>query len=356
MTDGFGASGGIAQYNQNLVTALARLSPRRRVVVVPRFGSASEQLPEGVEQVAPSSGRARWSLNATRLAASGFDIIFCGHLYAAPLAVALARLTLKPLWVQAHGVEAWRSPSRAIRLAVERARLITAVSRYTRKRLLEWANIDPALVRVLPNTILPSWRTRPKPQDQNLQARQDLQARFGLAGKRVILTVSRMSASDAYKGHNRIIGVLSEIVCRHDAAYLIVGGGDDVPRLKALAAATGVADRVHFAGHVPAAELADYFALADVFAMPSTGEGFGIALIEAAASGLPVIAGNRDGSVDALADGQIGRLIDPHDRNQLCDAIINALERRVEADPSAVKRFAFTNFSQHVNDLVESFV
>lgn len=346
VTDGFGASGGIAHYNQNLFSALAGTGPDRQVVVVPRYGAEGNEMPGGVEQIAAAAGHVRWSLSALRQAAAGFDILFCGHLYAAPLGIALARLAAKPLWLQVHGIEAWQAPNRAVRYAVERARLVTAVSRYTRKRLLEWADIDPALVRVLPNTISPSWTTRPKPQD--------LQARFGLAGKRVILTVSRMSATEAYKGHDRIIDVLPEIVRRHDVVYLVVGDGDDVPRLKALAAATGGADRVHFAGHIPSAELAEYFQLADVFAMPSTGEGFGITFIEAAASGLPVIAGNCDGSVDALADGRIGRLIDPHDRSQLVAAIVDALEGRMQSDPAEVKRFEFANFSRHVNDLVQS--
>ncbi len=349
VTDGFGASGGIAYYNQSLLAALAGIG--LRVVVVPRYGAATDELPGGVEQIAAAAGDVRWSINSLRHAVAGFDILFCGHLYAAPLAVALARLAARPLWLQVHGIEAWQAPGRAVRYAVERARLVTAVSRCTRKRLLEWADIDPALVRVLPNTISPSWAMRPKLQED---FQKEWEERFGLAGKRVILSVSRMSATEGYKGHDRIIGVLPEIVGRHDAAYLIVGGGDDVPRLKALAAATGVADRVHFAGHVPAAELADYFALADVFAMPSTGEGFGIAFIEAAASGLPVIAGNRDGSVDALADGRIGRLIDPDDRGQLIAAIIDALEGRLHPNPSDVKRFEFANFSRHVNDLVQA--
>jgi glycosyltransferase involved in cell wall biosynthesis len=232
-----------------------------------------------------------------------------------------------------------------VRTAIERAQLVTAVSRDTRKRLLKWADIDPALVRVLPNTISDSWSKRSKPRY--------LQTHYGLDGKWVILTVSRAVAAEAYKGHDRIIGALPEIIRHHDTAYLVVGGGNDLPRLQALAAATGVTDRVHFVGHVTAAELPDYFAVADVFAMPSTGEGFGIAFVEAAASGLPVIAGNRDGSVDALADGRIGRLIDPNERSQLVAAIIDALEGRVHSDPSQVKRFAFANFSRHVNDLVE---
>lgn len=348
MTDGFGSSGGIAQYNQSLVTALAQSSWSPRVVVVPRYGAGGQELPAGVEQIAAAAGDVHWSLNAMRQALRGFDCIFCGHLYAAPLALTLARLTGKPLWLQAHGIEAWQAPSRAVRFAVERAKLITAVSRYTRKRLLEWADVDPAMVRVLPNTILSSWVER--------RRSHALQDRYGLAGKRVILTVGRLSTTEAYKGHDRIIGVLPELIRRYDAAYLIVGGGDDTTRLKMLAADTGVAGRVHFAGHIPSAELAEYFQLADLFAMPSTGEGFGIAFIEAAACGLPVIAGNRDGSTDALADGRTGRLIDPHDRNQLRDAIIDALEGRIQTDPAAVERFAFANFSRHVNDLVESFV
>jgi phosphatidyl-myo-inositol dimannoside synthase len=344
VTDGFGASGGIAQYNQNLLSALVQPSHARRVVVVPRYAAPGQELPAGIQQVPAAVGKARWSLNVVRLAVRGFDIIFCGHLYAAPLAFGLARLTSKPLWLQAHGIEAWQAPSRAVRFAVERAQLVTAVSRYTRKRLLEWANIDPSLVRVLPNTISPSLMERPK--------RKDSETRSGDAGTRVILTVSRISASEAYKGHDRIIAALPEILRRHDVVYLVVGDGDGIPRLKALAAATGVAERVHFSGHVPATELAEYFALADVFVMPSTGEGFGIVFIEAAALDLPVIAGNRDGSVDALADGRVGRLIDPDDRNQLVNAIVDALAGCVPSGSLEVKRFAFANFSTHVNNLV----
>jgi glycosyltransferase involved in cell wall biosynthesis len=81
-----------------------------------------------------------------------------------------------------------------------------------------------------------------------------------------------------------------------------------------MARESGVADRVTFAGQVPDEELPDYSALAHVFAMPSTGEGFGIVFLEAAATGLPIVGGNRDGSVDALAEGRIGRLVDPSSR------------------------------------------
>ena len=71
-----------------------------------------------------------------------------------------------------------------------------------------------------------------------------------------------------------------------ETIYLIVGDGDDRPRLKSLAVECGVAKNVQFAGSVPPEKLPDYFRLADVFVMPSTGEGFGIVFLEALASGL----------------------------------------------------------------------
>ena len=88
---------------------------------MPRCGAEVDEVPGGVEQVAAAAGDVRWSINALRQAAAGFDILFCGHLYAAPLAIALARMAAKPLWLQVHGIEAWQAPSRAVRYAAERA-------------------------------------------------------------------------------------------------------------------------------------------------------------------------------------------------------------------------------------------
>jgi len=153
-----------------------------------------------------------------------------------------------------------------------------------------------------------------------------------------------------------VIAALPKILERiPDVSYLVVGDGDDRQRLEELAQAIGVGHSIKFAGQVSHHELPDYFRLADVFVMPSTGEGFGIVLLEAAASGLPVIGGNRDGSVDALAEGAIGTLVDPDDAPQLVGAICNALNFRAwRTDPPAVARFGLQNFKAHVHDLVLS--
>lgn len=347
LTDGFGARGGIARYNRDLMLALSRCESVSEVTILPRFAEAGGSLPPKVRQLAPSAGRAKWSARALALAArQPYDVVLCGHLYAVPLAAALARLRHVPLWVQAHGIDAWQSPGPLHRRGLTAATLVTAVSRYTRARLLAWADVPAHRVRVLPNTVDAAYAPR--------RPRADLAARYGLAGRRVILTVGRLSSLERYKGHDRIIAALPGVLHRvPDAAYLIVGDGDDRPRLEQLAREAGVADRVAFAGQVPDEELGDHFALASVFAMPSTGEGFGIVYLEAAASGLPVIAGNRDGSVDALAEGRIGRLIDPESQPEIEAALSDALTAaRDAADAAEVQRFAFPRFSARVADLV----
>src|SRR5262249_12921035 len=135
--------------------------------------------------------------------------------------------------------------------------------------------------------------------------------------------------------------------------YLIVGDGDDRPRLEALATECGVAERVRFVGLVRAEELPDYFRLADVFVMPSTGEGFGIVFLEAMASGVPVIGGNQDGSLDALGDGILGTAVHPHNCEEIASAISAALKNPARSR-NGIDRFKLSLFAEHLDRLVQS--
>ena len=220
----------------------------------------------------------------------------------------------------------------------------TAVSRYTRRRFLDIARVEPGRVRVLPNVVGASFGPGAKSDC--------LLDRHGLRGRKVLLTVGRLAGDERGKGHDRLIAALRDLrQTAPDLVYLIVGDGDDRDRLQALAHQEGVANAVRFAGVVGAQELADYYRVADLFVMPSTQEGFGIVFLEAASSGLRVIGGNRDGSADALADGVLGRLIDPLDAGQLVAAIQQALVRG-GTEPVQVQRFRFENFARHLHGLI----
>jgi len=342
VTDAFGGHGGMAQYNRDLISSLAACDWIRDVIVLPWAAAKSvEPLPSGVRQLPPVNGRAGFSFAALRSARAHapIDVVFCGHLFMAPIAALVSKLLGARLWVQVHGVEAWEELSLLHRRSIEMAALVTSVSRYSRRRLLGWVSIDPTRVKVLPNTVDLRFQPGPKPGY--------LLERHRLHGRKVLITVSRLASSERYKGHERVIRLLPRVLTEQpNTVYLIIGDGDDRSRLEALAAELGVAETVWFAGSVLSEELPDYYRVADAFVMPSTGEGFGIVFLEAMASGIQVIGGDRDGSRDALCDGALGTLVDPENCEELISAIQAALDHSAcTGDRSnRFKRHLFTGY------------
>lgn len=353
VTDAFGGRGGIARYNIDLISALAASERVAQITVLPRAARDTPTgIPRNVQQRAPRFGRLSYAAGAlSEVRKLGKDpLIFCGHIRMAPLAAALAKRYRLPLWLQVHGLDAWGRPAAPVRAGAEYASLVTSVSRFTKAKMVEnWWGADPLAIRVLPNTYGAEFEPGPKPAE--------IIERHGLAGHKVIMTVCRLSWADRYKGLDLVISSFANVLERHpDAVYLIVGGGNDMERLQRAAETFGVAGSVRFAGHVPAESLPAYYRAAEVFIMPSTKEGFGIVFLEAAASGCRVIAGDRDGSIDAAADGRIARLVDPEDRFEIAEAICSALDKTSPVpDPEIVSLFRAAAFARHVDALVGTY-
>jgi phosphatidylinositol alpha-1,6-mannosyltransferase len=142
-----------------------------------------------------------------------------------------------------------------------------------------------------------------------------------------------MSVYDRYKGNDRVIEAIPQLVAQgHDVVYVVIGEGDDRHRLQALADRLGVANRVKFAGAAGLDVLVDAYRMADVFVMASTGEGFGIAFLEAMACGTPALGLNVAGARDSLADGELATLISASDLT----ATLSAMLRRTKPDPGAL--------------------
>jgi phosphatidyl-myo-inositol dimannoside synthase len=300
--EAFGGRGGIAQYNRDFLGALMEATAVSSLHVLPRKAVDPVAPPDGVIQDKPRPGRFSYCIGTLHAALrQRVDIVFCGHLYMAPLAVLIARLKRASLVIQTHGVEAWRRPSRLCRAAVEAADLVLCVSRFTRVRVLDWAAIAPERVLVLPNTVAGAFT----PGDGSA-----LREAWGLQGKRILLTVGRMDGRERYKGHDRVITAIPQLVAEgHDVAYIVLGDGDDRERLAVLAHKAGIEDRVRFIGAVSQETLVDAYRMADLFVMPSTGEGFGIAFLEAMASGTPALGLAVAGAPDAIADGELGTAV-----------------------------------------------
>jgi len=248
--------------------------------------------------------------------------IICTHLNLGPLAFGARALCGASTTLVAHGIDVHAGLSHARITALRNADRLIAVSEWTRQRLLKLPGIAEDRTRVLPNTVDETrFRVGPYPAE--------LAAGLGIAaGERVILTVGRLDPGEGYKGYDRVVLALPEILRSGvDVRFVVVGSGGDGARLRALAEAHGVGDRVVLTGFVPDDALPAYYRMADVFAMPSTGEGFGIVFLEAMACGTPVLAGNRDGSVDALDGGRLGSLVDPMAVDEIVAGIVRLLRR-----------------------------
>ncbi|GEL17166.1 glycosyltransferase family 4 protein [Pseudonocardia asaccharolytica] len=257
---------------------------------------------------------------------------------AAPLAllgpVLRRRGGIERVVASTHGHEVGWSMLPGARQALRRigrdADVLTVISRYTRGRVASAFGPEAAL-ELLPSGI-DAERFRPDPA-----ARAELRARYRLGDAPVVACVSRLVAR---KGQDMLIRALPEIRRRVPGArLLIVGSGPDAARLRALAARHDVTGPVVFTGAVPADELAAHQAVADVFALPCRTrgggldvEGLGIALLEASACGVPVVAGDSGGAPETVLEGRTGHVVGGRDLPALTGAVAGLL-----ADPDRAR-------------------
>jgi glycosyltransferase involved in cell wall biosynthesis len=138
----------------------------------------------------------------------------------------------------------------------------------------------------------------------------------------VILSVARLMANERYKGVDQLLQAMAQLARRHPSLELVVvGRGDDLPRHQQLAAKLGLVDRVRFFDNISPAETAACYSRCDIFALPSTGEGFGFVFLEAMAFAKPVIGAAAGGVTDIIEDGQNGLLVPPRNLDHLIEAI-----------------------------------
>ncbi|MBF6600346.1 MAG: glycosyltransferase [Dehalococcoidia bacterium] len=126
------------------------------------------------------------------------------------------------------------------------------------------------------------------------------------------ITVGAVARLSPEKGIEHLLRAVAMLCTRGvDVALLLVGDGPSRPALQRLAARLGISDRVEFAGDLPHERVPQALQRMDIFAMPSTWEGFGVSAIEASAMELPVVASDIHGIPDVVVDGVTGILVPP---------------------------------------------
>lgn len=249
------------------------------------------------------------------------SLVICTHLNFAPIAWMVRRLLGVPYVVVAHGIDVHPHLSAFRRKALLQADAVWAVSRWTRDRILQ-LGAPESPIQLVGNTVDADRFVADSGHGVAPNAPLHL-----AANEKILLTVARLDPGEQYKGYDTVLRAMPRLQALvGPVRYLIVGTGADRARVEALAIELGVGDNVTFCGFVADADLPAYYRLADLFVMPSRGEGFGIVFLEAMASGTPVLGGNQDGTVDALSDGALGALVDPEDPEALADELHRLLQ------------------------------
>ncbi|MEM7725015.1 MAG: glycosyltransferase family 4 protein [Cyanobacteria bacterium P01_A01_bin.45] len=277
--------------------------------------------------------------------------VFCGHINLAILVQSICQPLGIPYVVLTYGKEVWKPLPKRYQNALANSSQIWAISRYSRDRACAANNLDPKKVRMLPCAINGDKFT---PGNKS----PELIAKYGLNNKKVLMTVARLWSGDIYKGVDVTIRALPKIVTAFpEVKYLVIGRGDDQPRLVQLAKDLEIADRVVFAGFVPTEELINHYRIADAYVMPSQ-EGFGIVYLEAMACGIPVVSGDDDGSADPLQDGKVGWRVPHRDSEAVASACIEILtgeDRRCDSTwlrEQAIAKFSINALSQGLQQYI----
>lgn len=248
-------------------------------------------------------------------------IILAGHPHLAPpAAVAKFLSQYTHTLIMSHGVEVWQPLAPLRRRALLDANRVLAPSSYTAEKLATVQGISAEQIRKLP------W-----PLDAKFlrmaQQSSSLPAPPGFPSGRVILTVGRWAAAERYKGVDDLIRATAQLRSRIPDLHLVaIGSGDDLPRLEQLTHELGTREAVHFLQNLTKEQLGASYARADVFALPSTGEGFGFVFLEAMAFGKPAVAVAIGGPADLIEHEGNGLLVPPGDSQQLTESLARLLE------------------------------
>jgi glycosyltransferase involved in cell wall biosynthesis len=346
VTDAYGGTGGIAQYNRDFLESVAAHDCVDQIVVLPRLIPRDMQpRPKSIIHVQSAvNSKVKYLAKVAQLASksNGFDLIICGHVHLLPAAWLAARRCGAKVLLMVYGMEVWSPMSWPIRYMLHRTDTVVAISAFTIKRMREWAVIPGDRIFLVPNGIDLSEYT---PGPKNEQLREKL----ALGDGPIILTLGRMDASERAKGFDEVLEVIPSLLEDFPTlTYCLAGDGTDRERLERKAAMLGVKKHCVFTGYVDEEVKLELYRLSDLYVMPSRLEGFGYVFLEALGAGVPVVASSIDGSKEAVRGGAWGAIADPHNRSEVLTAIRTGLRHPKIPDRSELDYFSKERFRARV--------
>jgi phosphatidylinositol alpha-1,6-mannosyltransferase len=306
-------AGGVQRAGRHVAAVAADFASHRGLAA--RFLSLND--PQGLHTLRVGSiefsvsghagDKSQFTIAALRAAGRDPSLVIALHPHLAPVVWTMRSRSRKfQSIVFAHGVEVWRQLGWPRGAALRRANMVLAPSQDTVQHLISQQGIRPEKTQRLPWGLDPEFEERIA-----THVHVALPSGFPRDGK-IILAVGRWDSAERYKGADTLIAALPRVLTSAPDAFLVlVGEGDDRPRLEQLARDRGVFERTHFLRRLTQDELFACYAACALFALPSGGEGFGLVFLEAMTHGKPVIGGTHGGIPEVVEDGVTGLLV-PH--------------------------------------------
>ena len=356
-------AGGVQRASRHVAAVTAKIAADRGMTA--RFLSLND--PQGLHTVRvgalefTASGYAgskfQFALAALRAAGRKPALVIALHPHLAPVLWAMkARGGGFRSMVFTHGVEVWQPLGWPRGPALRSADLVLGPSTDTVHHLISAQHILPGKVLRLPWGLDPEFEARigavapPLPPPG-----------FPRTG-RIVLTVGRWDPAERYKGADNLIAALPRVLkSAPDVSLVLVGDGDDRPRLEQIARDLGVSEHAHFLYGLAPEQLFACYANCDVFALPSRGEGFGLVFLEAMALAKPVIGGAHGGIPDIVEDGVTGLLVPHGNIERLAEALETILSNPTRAREMGAqgrdrleKRFSFRQFQLNLIEILDN--
>ena len=358
----FSQTGGIEKFNKCLLKALTDLE-NEGLIKSESYSAYDNESDEKYYSNKQYKGfnkkRFYFTLNAI-WNAQRFDIVVLGHINLAIIGYFIKLFNpSKKVILIAHGIEVWDELPYFKRSVLKKSDMILAVSNFTKTKLITQHNIKQNKITIFHNTIDPFFQ---KPV--SFTKSEVLKKRYNIKDDDFVLfTLTRLSSVEKDKGYDNVIKTISKYQSElPNIKYIISGKTDNAERnrLEVIISNNKLEKNVTLTGFINEEELIQHYNTSDVFIMPSQKEGFGIVFIESMACGLPVIAGNKDGSVDALRNGELGMLVNPNSELEIKQAITTSYankrtltnESRLALRQKVHSYFGFDKYKERLKGII----
>jgi phosphatidylinositol alpha-1,6-mannosyltransferase len=358
-------AGGVQRAGRHVAAVTAKFASDRGMNT--RFLSLND--PQGLHtvRVGPlefsvsgyAGSKIQFAMAALRAAGRNPALVIALHSHLAPIVwIMKARARKLRSIVFTHGVEVWHALGWPRGAALRSADVVTGPSADTLHHLLSKQHILPGKVQRIPWGLDPEFEAHIAAATPGALT---IPPGFPSNGQ-IILTVGRWDSVEKYKGADTLIAALPRVLkAAPEASLVLVGDGDDRHRLEQLARDQGISERTHFLHGLRPEQLFACYANCDIFALPSSGEGFGLVFLEAMAQSKPVIGGAHGGIPDIVEDGVTGLLVPHGDLERLAQALQSLLSNPSRAREMGArgrdrleKAFSFAQFQSRLTQVLNS--